>query len=286
MIGEDIDLETVLQPGDAWARVDVGQIEQVILNLVINSRDAMPKGGKVRIEIEQGSGPTADSLNMGAQPDRWVMLSVSDSGSGMSPDIVSKIFEPFFTTKTVGTGLGLSTVYGIVRQTGGDVSVSSQPGHGTTFRIYLPGADAPDEVQAPILTGREPGNRGSETILLVEDEASVRKLAHRALEVNGYKVLVAADGGDALLICERHDGTIHLLLTDVIMPNIGGPEVYKRAVRMRPDLQVLFMSGYTDQSVLQNELLGGTMAFIQKPFKPRRLATEARKVLDRTTRPA
>ena len=280
VIGEDILLETVFHPGPAWVKVDPGQMEQVILNLVVNSRDAMPDGGALRIEVAQGAGPTPDSLDMATQPGPWVKLSVSDTGCGMSPDTRSKLFDPFFTTKKMGTGLGLSTAYGIVKQTGGDISVSSQPRQGSTFRVYLPRVDAPSDQVGPALESQEPAKRGTETILVVEDEAAVRKLVHRTLEADGYTVLEALDEGDALLICERHPGTIHLLLTDVIMPTITGPEVYRRVAELRPDIHVLFMSGYTDHAVLHDEAAHIRTAFIQKPFKPKVLLMEVRRVLD------
>ncbi len=282
LIGEDVELITV--PGASLGRVkaDPGQIEQVIMNLAVNARDAMPLGGRLTIETANVDLDEAHArAHAGTRPGSYVMLRASDTGCGMDADTVSRIFEPFFTTKGPdrGTGLGLSTVYGIVKQSDGDVSVESELGRGTTFRIYLPRVEeAVSAVEAA--PARAGPSRGSETILLVEDEAGVRELAREILRMNGYTVLEAADGGEGLRIGERHAGPIHLLMTDVVMPRMGGRELAQRLARRRPDMRVLYMSGYTDDATLPHGVIEADTAFLQKPFAAGTLARKVREVLD------
>jgi len=286
MIGEDITLVTTLDPGLGCVQADRGQIEQVILNLVVNARDAMPHGGRLTLETRNVllGAPEARRLP-GIRPGPAVILAVSDTGVGIPREILDRAFEPFFTTKEPGkgTGLGLAMVYGIVKQSGGDIEVESTPGAGTTFRVYLPLVDA-----AAPAAEREPGAaaaRGSETILLVEDEEAVRELARDILEVNGYTVLEATNAGEALLACERHPGPIHLMLTDVVMPRFGGPELAERLTPTRPEMRVLYMSGYTDDAIVRQGALTPDSALVQKPFTPAVLARRVRERLDGGARP-
>ena len=284
LLGEHI--EVVVIPGMDGARVmaDPGQIEQVILNLAVNARDAMPQGGKVTIE-------TADLTVAGrgegglpfAEGSRCAVLSVSDTGVGMDETTRARIFEPFFTTKGVGkgTGLGLSTVYGIVHQNGGHITVESAPGTGTTFRIYLPLHDAPAaEPSVQLIANEERG--GSETILLVEDEAMVRRFTQETLEHNGYHVIQAAYGSEAVAIFEKSPDAFHMLLTDVVMPQMNGREVAKRIVELRPGLPVLYMSGYVGMGIIEDGLFDPEMNFIQKPFGADALLHRVRQLLDRS----
>ncbi len=282
LIGEDIELKLLPARGGGRVFVDPAQIEQVVLNLVVNARDAMPRGGM--LTIESGDVELDDSYaseHLGVAPGSYVMLSVSDTGSGMDRETQSRIFEPFFTTKErgKGTGLGLSTVFGIVKQSGGSIWVYSEPDEGTTFKIYLPRAD---ERAAPVeRPSIAPGTlRGSETILLTEDDEQVRGLATAILTKHGYHVIEAASGGDALLICEQYRGAIHLLLTDVVMPRIGGRQLWERLAPLRPGMKVLFMSGYTDDAIIHHGVLSSELAFVQKPLLPAVLLTKLRSVLD------
>src|SRR5213592_1044324 len=273
LIGEDIKLETLLAPELGAVRVDAGQMEQVLVNLAVNARDAMPEGGRLTIKT--------DNVDAGGSQ---VLLHVSDSGVGMDEEVQAHMFEPFFTTKPrgKGSGLGLATVYGIVRQSGGHIAVDSAPGRGATFRIYLPRVEAPlDPTDRP--TPVTAPAAGSETILLVEDEHLVRLLARKVLERAGYRVLVAAGGAEALDLAERYAGTIHLLLTDVVMPGMNGRELIRRLAPLRPDLRVLYMSGYADEAVAQHGVLDPGTAFLQKPFTPGGLADKVRGVLDTLT---
>jgi two-component system cell cycle sensor histidine kinase/response regulator CckA len=283
LIGEDIDLVTRLDPQVGQIRADVGQVEQVVVNLAVNSRDAMPKGGKLTIEtanVELDENYAGD--HVGVQPGPYVMLSVSDTGCGMDSAVRSRIFEPFFTTKETGkgTGLGLSTVYGIANQSGGSISVYSEPGEGTTFKIYLPRVDEPVELAARYPRGTE-ALRGTETILIVEDDVLVRKLATETLSKSGYQVLEAFHGEEALRICRTHEGTIHLLLTDVIMPGLTGRELAGRIEPLFAKVKVLYMSGYTDNAILHQGRLDPEMSFLQKPFTPSILLQKVREVLDK-----
>jgi CheY-like chemotaxis protein len=283
LIGEDIELTTVLAGDLGRVKTDLGWIEQAIMNLVVNARDAMPSGGKLTIETENAVLDEAYvSRRVGVKPGRYVMLSVSDTGVGMTPEVRERLFEPFFSTKEKdkGTGLGLSTVYGIVKQTDGDIWVYSEPGKGSTFKIYLPRVDEPLEQ----LRERVPADkllRGSETILLVEDEEDLRKLALLILERQGYKVLAARDGDEALLICEQHKDPIHLLLTDVVMPRMSGHELAKRLESSHPEAKVLYMSGYTDNAIVLHGVLVEGVNYIQKPFTVDALTKKVREVLER-----
>src|SRR5579864_7540695 len=289
MIGEDIDLVMVPSPNLWPVRADAGQIEQVIVNLAVNARDAMPSGGKLTIEtsnvtLDEDYARTHAPLPAGD----YVMVAISDTGIGMDNETQSHIFEQFFTTKgTKGTGLGLSTVYGIVKQSGGYIWVYSNVGTGTTFKIYLPRIPATGEpaiaVAAPVDFRKvEPG---TETILLVEDEANLRYLARQYLEKQGYKVIEAADGAVAMQIAVAHDKVIHLLLTDVIMPGMNGRELAQRICEIRPNVKVLYMSGYTENVIGHNGMLDAGVSLLQKPFTLRDLKGKVREVLDATPTP-
>jgi two-component system cell cycle sensor histidine kinase/response regulator CckA len=285
LIGEDIALLTTPTPGLGRVKADRGQIEQVIMNLAVNARDAMPQGG--RLILETANVDLDDEFvrrHVGARTGPHVMLAVSDNGTGIPREIQAHIFEPFFTTKEQGkgTGLGLATVYGIVKQSGGYVQLNSEPDQGTTFRIYLPrledAAIAVDRSARPTASAS-----GSETILLVEDEEGVRELARDILRATGYTVLEARNGNEALLISERHQGPLDLLLTDVVMPRMSGRELAERLGPLRPDLSVLYMSGYTDDAVIRHGVFGSGTAFLQKPFTPAALVQRVRESLDLAT---
>ena len=282
VIGEDIELETSPGAGLGRVKADPGQIEQAILNLVVNARDAMPSGGKLTIETgNEEVDPVFAAKHMGLKPGRYVRLSVSDTGIGMPPEVKERLFEPFFTTKEKGkgTGLGLSTVYGAVKQSGGEIWIYSEPGLGTTVKIYLPEVEEPLEAAKRKPAG-EKMPRGQETILVVEDEDEVRKLAVGILFRQGYRVLEASHGGDALLMMEQNREPIQLLLTDVVMPGINGPDFARRMKFVYPDLKVLYMSGYADNIIFQHGILDQAMAFLQKPFSIERLTGKVREVLD------
>ncbi|MCI0330704.1 MAG: ATP-binding protein [candidate division Zixibacteria bacterium] len=285
LIGEDIELMIVKEEALKPVKADFGQLEQVIMNLVVNARDAMLQGGKLiietaNVELDENYART----HVGGQPGPYVMLAVSDTGYGMDAEIRKQVFEPFFTTKEKGkgTGLGLTTVYSIVKQNKGNVWVYSEPGLGTTFKVFLPQVEEPVRVdKAPSSAEEIPG--GAETILLVEDEAAVRTLAREALSSKGYAILEARHGGDALLIHDQHKGFIDLLLADVIMPQMSGPVLAERLLRERSGMKVLFVSGYTDNPVLRDSLLVKEAPFLQKPFSPDSLARKVREVLDGKT---
>jgi len=281
LLGEDIDLFTVLDPRIGTVRADPGQVEQVIMNLAVNARDAMPRGGKLTIETMNVSLDEVYAREHATvKPGNYVMIAVSDTGAGMDAVTKSHVFEPFFTTKELGkgTGLGLSTVYGIVKQSGGYVWVYSELGMGTTFKVYLPRVDAAAEVIRPQVAS-DPF-RGHETVLLVEDEDGVRALIRQVLHRNGYTVLQASHGGEALLLCERHEGKIDLLLTDVVLTHMSGTELAQRLLKLRPDMRVLYMSGYTDEAIVQHGVLSPGTQFLQKPFTNEFLARMVREVLD------
>ena len=250
LIGEDIEMVTALDPALAPVKADKGQIEQIIVNLAVNARDAMPQGGKLTFETrEVYLDETYCREHPYVSPGSFVMLAVSDNGIGMDAATRDHIFEPFYTTKGTGkgTGLGLSTVYGIVQQSGGSIEVSSEPGLGTTFKIYLPPVEKPtDGPQAEIHAGALHGN---ETILAVEDDDLLRPLIIDVLKMYGYEVLEARDGDEALRLCKDHAGPIHLMLTDVVMPRMSGPQLAEQVAARRPQMQVLFMSGYTDDTI-------------------------------------
>jgi len=281
IMGEDIQLRTVLSKGLGHIKADPGQIEHTILNLVVNAKDAMPSGGTIEIKTANlQEDEESSNLPPGMKQGNYVMLLVRDTGVGMNPEVKERIFEPFFTTKEKGkgTGLGLSTVYGIIKQSGGDVWVSSEPGQGTVFEIYLPRVDEPlQESQKPTNPGGLLG--GDETVLIVEDEEGVRKLTRKILSKQGYKILEAASGGDALLLCEQLNEPIHLLLSDVVMPGINGPELARRIKTLSPGVKVLFMSGYADRTIFQSGILDEKAFFIQKPFSARNLVEKIQKVI-------
>jgi len=283
LIGEDIELNVVLDPGLWNVKADPGQIDQVIMNLSINARDAMPKGGKLTIETSNVDLKPDYFRNHGVEvlPGPYVMLAVSDTGLGIDKKTESHIFEPFFTTKEKGkgTGLGLSTVYGIVKQSGGYIWVYSEPGQGSTFKVYLPKweGDSDSGKKEPTPIGEV---RGSETVLIVEDDDMLRNLAKKILHLYGYMGLEARDGNDALRVSEEHKGSIQLMVTDVVMPGMSGRELADRIQPLRPDMKILYMSGYTDNAIVHHQVLDPQLAFLQKPFTPEGLAGKAREVLD------
>ena len=280
-LGEQIELAFLPEAELGHVRADRGSVEQVIMNLAVNARDAMPTGGRLTIETTNVLADEAFvQQHLGTQPGPYVQLAVTDTGSGMDQATRARIFEPFFSTKAhdKGTGLGLSTVFGIVQQSGGGIWVYSEPGHGTTFKVYLPRVDAAVDLHSAPPPAAD--LRGTETILLVEDEAAVREVARRILQRHGYAVLVAESTSDALLLCESHPGAIHLLLTDVVMPRLSGAELAARLLSRRPELKVLYMSGYTDGSIDSHGVLQQGALFLQKPFTSELLAGKVRSVLD------
>jgi two-component system, cell cycle sensor histidine kinase and response regulator CckA len=280
-IRENIEISTVLAPEIETIRADIGQIEQVIMNLCVNAQDAMQDGGKLVMETAVTEFDRSDVLaNPGFKMGRYVVLAVSDTGVGMDPATKKQIFEPFFSTKGArGTGLGLATVYGIVMQHGGNISVYSEVGKGTTFKVYLPVSDASGAAVGTTETSVE-DLQGTETVLLVEDNQQVRDLGYQALTVFGYRVLVAQDGEEALDKLSSYRETIHLLLTDVIMPGMNGRELYEKAIEILPELRVLYMSGYTDNVIAHHGVLKEGVQLIQKPFSVVGLATKVREVLE------
>jgi CheY-like chemotaxis protein len=282
LIGEDVTLTTLLDPGLGCVKVDPGQIEQVIMNLAINARDAMPRGGRLTIETANCElDASYGQQHLETRPGPHIMLALTDTGVGMDAQTQARIFEPFFTTKGVGkgTGLGLATVHGIVKQSGGSIWVYSELGQGTTFKVYLPRADEPAD-SGPADPSAATPLQGMETILLVEDEDAVRELVRDALRARGYTVLEAQDGNVALQICERHAGPIDLMVTDVVMPEMGGRELADRLTLVKPGLKILYMSGYTDKAVVHHGVLDPGTIFLQKPFGPGVLLRKVRKVLD------
>jgi PAS domain S-box-containing protein len=284
LLGEDIELLTVLQPGLGIVKADPGQFEQVIMNLAVNARDAMPKGGKLLLETSNVIlGRNHGKEPVVAEPGPHVVLTVKDTGCGMDAEVRSHLFEPFFTTKEEGkgTGLGLSTVYGIVKQSGGSIAVHSEPGKGTSFQIYLPRIAAETEVAESRQVPVAPPS-GYETVLLVEDEAMIRTMVGTFLRLHGYLVLEARDGPDALRVAREHAGPIHLLLTDVVMPGMSGREVAERLLSVRRDLKVLYMSGYTSEAMAHHGLSDAATEFIQKPFTPNALAQKVSETLGKS----
>lgn len=282
MIGENIELRTILAPDLGQVEVDAGQIEQVIMNLVINARDAMPDGGKITIETKNVNiDDEYAHSHVAVTPGLYVMLGVSDTGAGMPDEIKAHIFEPFFTTKVKGkgTGLGLSTVYGIIKQSNGNIWVYSEPGKGTTFKIYLPRIEKPSS-DTELKAERTDILTGTETIMVVEDDEMVRNFIVKALEYYGYKVLTAANGEEAIQISGDYHGHIHLTLTDVIMPGISSKDMEERLKSSRPEMKVLYMSGYTDNTIVHHGVLDSGKAFIGKPFSPESLGRKVRQVLD------
>ncbi|HYT91412.1 MAG TPA: PAS domain-containing protein, partial [Gemmataceae bacterium] len=282
VLGEHIELTLSLEPGLGWVKVDRGQIEQVLMNLAVNARDAMPEGGTLRIAtgnvvLDESYAETHPQVHAGW----YVMLAVSDTGCGMDESIQARIFEPFFTTKGPGrgTGLGLATVHGIVRQSGGRIEVHSAVGRGTTFKIYLPRVEGASP-SAKSSAGLSTRPAGTETVLLVEDEEAVRQLATLALRMSGYTILEAGSGEEAIQLCEQYPGPIHLILTDVVMPRMGGRELVDRLRAIRPELKILYLSGYTDDAMIHRGALEAEAAFLQKPFTTPALTRKVREVLD------
>jgi CheY-like chemotaxis protein len=282
LIGEDVELVTIPAAGLDMVEADAGRLEQVIMNLVVNARDAMPNGGKLTIEtgtVQLGASFSAKQL--GVKPGAYVTISVVDTGTGMDEETKSHLFEPFFTTKSPGrgTGLGLATAYGIIRQSGGAIGIYSEAGQGTTARIYLP------RVDDAAVADREAGAAnqhldGVETILLVEDEARVRKLIVDILSGHGYRVLEATRGEEAVRLCRLHKSEIHLSVVDVVMPEMSGPDLVRTIAPLRPGMRVLYISGYTDEAIIHHGILRSGAAFLQKPFLPDALVRKVREVLD------
>ncbi|HEY6246429.1 MAG TPA: ATP-binding protein [Pyrinomonadaceae bacterium] len=284
MIGEDVELRTVLEPSLGNINADPGQIEQVIMNLIVNARDAMPRGGTITIETKNiYLDQTYVRHHVSVTPGPHVMLAVTDTGVGMEQETQKRIYEPFFTTKErgKGTGLGLSTVYGIVKQSGGNIWVYSEVDKGTTFKIYLPRiSEAADMLKHDEIEFNLP--QGTETILLVEDEEMVRHLAQNILESSGYDVLTAESVEDALRIASRPSVSIDLLLTDVVMPGMSGRDLATQLQSTHPEMHVLYMSGYTEDTIVHHGLLEQGINFLQKPFGPEQLLVSVREVLGQT----
>jgi two-component system, cell cycle sensor histidine kinase and response regulator CckA len=282
LIGEDVRLTSALDADQCHVKVDPGQIEQVLMNLVVNARDAMPRGGTLTIGTR---GVFLDDEyvrhHADLRPGQYVLLTVADTGCGMDPETLRRIFEPFFTTKPVGkgTGLGLAMVYGLIKASGGHVAVESELGRGTTFNLFFPIVDESERAPLPLSRVGQPG--GSETVLLVEDEDGVRSLARQALESRGYRVLEAADGEAALRICREHSEGIDLLLSDVVMPGMSGRELRQHVTTMFPQTRVIFTSGYTDDAVVRHGVCQSESDFLQKPFTIPKLLRKVREVLDR-----
>lgn len=287
LIGEDVEFISSLETAPCLVKADPGQLEQVIMNLVVNARDAMPKGGRLTLKtgrIEFYEAAVFGQIKVPAG--RYAILYVSDTGCGMDAETLSKIFEPFFTTKLEGkgTGLGLSMVYGIVTQSGGYIRVSSQKNHGSTFSIYLPEVEAAPETKA--LKAVAPAlNGGSETILVVEDEDVVRKLIYEILKVSGYRILEARDGDEAVQLAKNEQNHIHMVITDIVMPRMNGSELVKKLKMIKPQLRVLYMSGHLDDAIVQHGSSESQSAFLQKPFTTSGLSTKVRELLDLPSTP-
>jgi PAS domain S-box-containing protein len=287
VIGEDVQLITVLSKEAPRVLADPGQVEQVLMNLAVNARDAMPRGGRLIIETGARRFESEDEERRSeALEGLYAMLSVIDTGVGMPPEVQARIFEPFFTTKSAskGTGLGLATVHGIVKQSGGNIFVHSEPGRGTTFKVYLPAVEAPATPALPSPRRMDDPPQGLETVLLVEDEGPLREIVRESLEASGYTVLPAAHGLAATELCSRHPGPIHLLITDVVMPGMGGNELARLLTEARPDMRVLYMSGYTDDAVILNGVLSADVPYLEKPFTLAHLTQKVRQVLDAAKR--
>jgi two-component system cell cycle sensor histidine kinase/response regulator CckA len=285
LIGEDIDLNLILDPALGQVKADPGQLEQVLMNLAVNARDAMPDGGRLTIQTADAEIDAAYAQeHPGSVPGRYVMLAVTDTGTGMDPETQAQIFEPFYTTKgrDKGTGLGLATVYGVVKQSNGYITVDSEKGKGSSFTIYLPRVE--QHVKTPSKSGPEPLTvRGSETILLVEDAEPLRVLAQLFLKENGYRVLTAADGSEAQQVAAVTSGPIHLLLTDVVMPGINGRVLAERLAPNHPGMKVLYMSGYTDSFIAGHGVLEPGAHLLRKPFTEDVLVRKVRELLDGTS---
>ncbi len=282
LIGEDIELVAIPAASQDAVEVDAGRLEQVIMNLVVNARDAMPGGGKLTIETATFHlGESFSARQLGVQPGVHVAVSITDTGAGMDDETLSHAFEPFFTTKAPGrgTGLGLATAYGIVRQSGGAIAIISEPGKGTTARIYLPVKEASPGTGAE-RTAESASPTGDETILLVEDDARVRTLIADLLRTRGYHVIEATRGEEALRLASDHSAPLHLALVDVVMPEMSGPDLIRRIAPLRPGMRVLYISGYTEEAVLQHGIPESSASFLRKPFLPDALARKVREVLD------
>jgi CheY-like chemotaxis protein len=284
VIGEHIELETVLSPGIGGVKADAGQLEQVIMNLAVNARDAMSEGGKLSIRTSNVDVRRSSRVHTDVRPGSYVRLTVADTGKGMDAEIMVHLFEPFYTSKETGkgTGLGLSTVYGIVKQSGGEIVVESEPGRGAIFNIYLPRITDLTQ-RTPTTQGERSVRAGTETILLVEDELGVRQLVREMLHRLGYKIHEASNGADAVRIFSQHQNTIDLLLTDVIMPQMSGRDLAERLKALQPSLRVLYISGYTDDMLAHHGVLESNVFLLQKPFAPDELAKKLREVLDAPT---
>jgi CheY-like chemotaxis protein/two-component sensor histidine kinase len=282
LIGEDIELVTVLNPALGYVQADASQIEQILMNLAVNARDAMPNGGNLTIETANHFlDEDYCRVHPEVEPGQYVMFAVSDSGRGMEPETLSRCFDPFFTTKQKGggTGLGLSTVYGIVKQHRGHITVYSEPGHGTIFKVYFPKVEEFREKRPkPPSVGLRP--HGKETILVVEDEVLVRNLTREALEMLGYCALTASDPREAIAVSDEHEGPIHLLLTDVVLPQMDGSTLFGKISSKRPEMKVLYMSGYTENFIVHHSVLDRGVHFIPKPFTVEELAAKIRRILD------
>jgi CheY-like chemotaxis protein len=282
LLGENIEFLTRLHPALGRMKADIGQLEQVIMNLAVNARDAMPRGGRLVIETSNAALDSTFAVqHHGVVPGDYVMLCVSDTGLGMDRETQTRIFEPFFTTKEQGkgTGLGLATVYGIVKQAAGYIWVYSEPGRGTTFKVYFPLAEVGSE-PAELVSTASAKYFGIETVLLVEDEDGVRALVRQVLQKQGYKVLQASSGAEALAISDQRTEPIHLLLTDVVLKQMSGRELSEILVARRPKMKVIFMSGYTDDAVVHHGVMSQSTAFLQKPFTTQALVKMLREVLD------
>jgi CheY-like chemotaxis protein len=284
LIGEDIDLVIDLQPGLGPVRADPSQLGQVIMNLAVNARDAMPDGGRIEIATSIAeTGPETEPDQPSPKPGPYVCFTISDTGTGMDATIQERIFEPFFTTKPAGkgTGLGLSMVYGIVKQSDGAISVSSEVGKGTTVRIYLPMIKGTIE-RAQARPVHRWVQRGTESVLIVEDEQMVRELVTEILEAEGYEVMASHLGHDALRLSSEFPGALDLLITDVVMPEMSGRELAERLLKQHPETKLLFISGYTDDAIMRYGISEAEMAFLQKPFTPDELIRKVREILDET----
>jgi signal transduction histidine kinase len=283
LLGEDVDLSLSLGEGLHPIKADQNQIEQILMNLAVNARDAMPRGGRLSIATANVA-LDAEALrdSPGIAPGDFIRLEVSDTGCGMDREVMGHLFEPFFTTKAQGkgTGLGLATVFGIVKQSGGHIQVKSAPGQGTTFRIYLPAFQQPESAESAAPAASATPRGGEETLLIVEDEDGLRSLAIHTLRQRGYHILEASDGEEALEVSRRYAKPIHLLVSDVVMPRLSGRDLAARLVVERPDLKILFMSGFTDSALFRHGILSGEVECLLKPFAPKDLAQKVREVLD------